>query len=661
MIAIPSLLPALSPENLENEGRLDQFVVSAPTVSSSFQGSQVKEIFDKEAEIEGVVVLDNQQPVGLIMRSIFYQKIGAQYGHSLYMGRPVSILMETALLTVDVNDNISKIGIQSMSREQSKLYDYVLVYKNGTYIGVISIRRFLVDLAQRNEAQISVLKSKQKELLDAHEQEITLRRNLEYQSVAVKNLLDHADQGFLSFAEDLIVTKEFSDKCTHIFSKNIAGTNYLHLTASFFDDEKTAVFKAVFQNYFVSPSPVMDHVFLSLLPADCIIGDRSIHFKYKRIESNGKKAIMVVLDDISDRVAMEKALEEDRAKQRLLIKAFSAQSQIKQLLADFTDLFSCGYGTFFDNTSDFKAGLTELFRSVHTYKGDFAQHGFTSTSAQLHIFEDKIQQLLDDPAATMSDVTAVMEALNPSTVTEQDLSIISGALGEGYLSGEESILLDKNKLQAVIDALSGPQHTSPQETLKLVRRLKNRNIKDFIFQYEDYLKYLSARLMKSEPAFVVEGSDIEIDPDHYNGILKSLVHLLRNSMDHGIEPGEQRVKNGKPECGLIRCETAFAGDDTLILTISDDGQGIDLQKLKDKALQKGLYSCQELDAMTDARLAELVFADNMSTKDAVSSLSGRGVGMCAVLAECRHLGGKITVSTQQGLGTTFRISLPLFA
>jgi hypothetical protein len=116
-------------DTFDNEYTLEQFVIQVPTVQTSVCGESIKDIFHREAEAEGVVLTEKGCPAGIIMRTTFFQKMGTLYGHSLYSKRPAGILMETDFMKADLNDNISKIGIQSMSREPGKLYDYIVVYK----------------------------------------------------------------------------------------------------------------------------------------------------------------------------------------------------------------------------------------------------------------------------------------------------------------------------------------------------------------------------------------------------------------------------------------------------------------------------------------------------------------------------------------------------
>lgn len=655
-----SLLHDSSFETFDSESGLEQFVIHVPLITTSFDGQTVKDIFDEQLDVEGVVVMEGGNPAGIIMRTAFFQKIGTLYGHSLYMHRPVRILMDTDFMKVETTDNMSKIGIQAMDREQSKLYDYIVVFKNKAYLGVISIRLFLVELSKRNEAQISVLKNQQQKLLCAHEQEIQLRNNLEYQSASVRNLLDHADQGFLWFGSDLMIKSEYSFKCMSIFNTSIGNLPYLDFVTPYFGDDKTAVFKMTFDSYFKNNSSVTDNVYLMLLPSYCLIQGKNIHFEYRRIESDGQKAVMVILNDITEKVSLEKAMEYDRNKQRLLIKAFGYQAQIKQLLDEFHEIFTGGYKSYFQANSNFNNNLNEFFRAVHTFKGDFAQYGFLNVSNHLHEFESNLLAVIErGEKTTMADVENVMADADPEKMLKDDMSIIFDVLGNTYFDQSEMISFPKSKLQEIEEAIQATSGSLDKAAvIHLIEKLKRKNMKVFLEQYRDYLEHLSGRLFKNMPVYIVDGDDVEIDGDQYGNFLKSLIHIFRNIMDHGIETDEERLEYGKTENGLVECQISMIDEAHFSLRISDDGRGIDLEKVKKKSFENHLYSEDELNRLAENEIANLIFVDHLSTKDSPDALSGRGMGMSAFQEACFAMGGKVEITTEEYKGTTFLITLP---
>ena len=644
--------------NYDIEGRIHQFVMQVPSISSAALGQQVKDMFENDPEIEGIVVIDNHHPAGLIMRTAFYQQIGSLHGHALFMKRPITLVMDTAMMVVDVEDNLSQIGIQAMNREQSKLYDFVLVRQGSGFLGVISIRHFLVDLANRNAAQINVLKFQQQELLAAHRKEMQLIGDLENKSNAVRNLLDNADQGFLLFEQDLVVKNEFSFKCMELFQRNIGGDNFTTLVSPYFDPEKVSVFNAAFDSYFKNNNPVTDNIFLMLLPSNCIISGKHIRMEYRRITNNGNKAVMAIFNDITERINLERAMERERNSQRLLIKAFSCQAQIRQMIEEFTELFSGGYSGFFDG--DIRAGLQELFRAVHTFKGDFAQYGFLGASDKIHVFEDRLSQLVTRAEeVNVSEILAVMSELDANEVLQGDMEVVTQVLGEGYFNQQEIICIPKLKaLEAERWVLDSSSLLARGEVLQMLRSLRLQSLKAQLQQYQDYIQYLSDRLLKSMPVFIVEGDDVEIDADLYRGFCKALVHVFRNIMDHGIEPDEERLECGKTQRGLIVCRI-YREDKQFTIQISDDGRGIDLEKVKSRATERLHYTADQLNCMSQQQLTNLVFLDSVTTKDAVSALSGRGVGLSAFLDACVRLGGKAEISTKQGEGTVLTVTLPI--
>mgnify|MGYP001255915631 FL=1 len=143
----------------------------------------------------------------------------------------------------------------------------------------------------------------------------------------------------------------------------------------------------------------------------------------------------------------------------------------------------------------------------------------------------------------------------------------------------------------------------------------------------------------------------------------TLIHILRNALDHGIEEKVYRKEVGKNGVGLIeiRCKDGDdkgEGEKGLVLIISDDGAGINLEKLKLKLVDNGVISDQEIDKFTNDEVLQKIFMPGFSTKKEISHISGMGVGLDSVMHEVNKLGGKIRVDSTLGKGTTFRIDIP---
>ncbi|TGE01818.1 hybrid sensor histidine kinase/response regulator [Methylobacterium nonmethylotrophicum] len=157
---------------------------------------------------------------------------------------------------------------------------------------------------------------------------------------------------------------------------------------------------------------------------------------------------------------------------------------------------------------------------------------------------------------------------------------------------------------------------------------------------------------------LMQGAETELDRQVLEVIKDPLTHMVRNSADHGIESGAERKAAGKPEKGTIRLN-AFHEGGTITIEIADDGKGLDLQAIRRKAVERGVATDAEVERMTDAQVAKFIFHAGFSTAKAITSVSGRGVGMDVVKTNIELIGGTIDIQTQLGRGTTFTIKIPL--
>lgn len=157
---------------------------------------------------------------------------------------------------------------------------------------------------------------------------------------------------------------------------------------------------------------------------------------------------------------------------------------------------------------------------------------------------------------------------------------------------------------------------------------------------------------------VIEGKEIELDRTVLDEIGDPLVHLLRNAVDHGIEPTEERIRLGKPEAGFVGL-SASRQRNSVIIEVEDDGKGMDPAHLRDIAVKKGIMSREEVDKLSDTDALNLIFVAGFSGAKVVTDVSGRGVGMDAVKAKIEALGGTVKVSSVPGQGSSIKLQLPL--
>lgn len=176
-----------------------------------------------------------------------------------------------------------------------------------------------------------------------------------------------------------------------------------------------------------------------------------------------------------------------------------------------------------------------------------------------------------------------------------------------------------------------------------------------INRFKRLVRDLSKELGK-EVQFKTSGTETELDKSIIEKLYDPIMHIIRNSMDHGIEPEEERITAGKPPVGTISINTYYSGA-SVIINISDDGKGLDIEKIKKKAIERGLTDGKK--ALSEEEIINFIFQPGFTTNTEVSDISGRGVGMDVVKKNISELRGEIEISTKKGEGTSTAIILPL--
>jgi two-component system chemotaxis sensor kinase CheA len=236
-----------------------------------------------------------------------------------------------------------------------------------------------------------------------------------------------------------------------------------------------------------------------------------------------------------------------------------------------------------------------------------------------------------------------------------ELVVIKNALAD--LTVEAGAALDRDGLvealaerQAVLERLVGRLH----RTVMSVRLVP---LTPVLSRFPRLVREIAGGLSK-EVDLQIAGGEVEVDKAIADGLLDPLTHLVRNAMDHGIELPEQRRQAGKPPRATVELGVSRQGDH-LFVQLRDDGRGIDPDAIRRVALERQLMGAEELAALSDASVIDLIFRPGFSTADQVTNLSGRGVGMDAVRDAVGRLGGKVSLETVLGRGTTVRLVLPL--
>jgi len=167
-----------------------------------------------------------------------------------------------------------------------------------------------------------------------------------------------------------------------------------------------------------------------------------------------------------------------------------------------------------------------------------------------------------------------------------------------------------------------------------------------------------ARSLKKDITLTMVGEDTDLDKNLVEALADPLVHLVRNSVDHGIEMPDDREAKGKPRNGTVILSASQEGDH-ILLAIKDDGAGMDADKLKSIAIERGVLDEEAASRMSNEDAFDLIFAPGFSTKTEISDISGRGVGMDVVKTKITQLNGTVKIKSELGVGTTLSITVPL--
>lgn len=326
-------------------------------------------------------------------------------------------------------------------------------------------------------------------------------------------------------------------------------------------------------------------------------------------------------------------------------------------------------------TTESKESIKKLIQNVseigEVYIDDF------DVPDQLEMKQEEIRpEVVEKPAESAPDPQPAKKAEEPQTQAKKQKAKV----------GSRSVRVDIDKLDVLMNLVSeliiaknGLVSTSgtevqPGETQSFheqieylehvttnlhesVMKVRMVPIDSVVNRFPRMIRDLNRKLNKKMELYMT-GEETELDRTVIDEIGDPLMHLLRNSADHGLESNAERVRLGKPEVGSIFLD-AYQDGNNVIIEVRDDGAGIDVEKVRKKALMKGTITEKQAETMTDKDYIDLLFQPSFSTADKITDVSGRGVGLDVVKTKIEALGGSISAKTVAGEGSTFTIQLPL--
>ncbi len=376
------------------------------------------------------------------------------------------------------------------------------------------------------------------------------------------------------------------------------------------------------------------HIKLNFLKKDELLTtEKILAFKFQRIEVNQQvSGLMGTVTDITEKVKLSKKLEESEEHSKLQMEWFLGILHVEpQLLKEFIDGATRELNTIKkmfrmeDSEEDYLSVLRNIYRSIHLVKGNASLLDLKFFAKQAHAFEELIEALQEK-----------------ETLSSRDFIPLVMKLGDLRNSIEE--------INNMIERIS-QIHTHFRPKRAFENQILVNSISNLISNLSDDLK--------KEVQFVHDQFKGEELPYEYRLLIKDLlIQFVRNSMTHGIENPEERKKNNKSVRGCIEIST-FSKNGDFCFKYRDDGQGINLKKLKEIAENLGKWKKDEIDEWDQNQLAELIYESGISTAESVDLNAGRGVGMGTIKKSIENHQGKISMNFREGEFLEFLVNLPV--
>ncbi|MDX2471486.1 MAG: 7TM diverse intracellular signaling domain-containing protein [SAR324 cluster bacterium] len=486
----------------------------------------------------------------------------------------------------------------------------------------------------------------------------TLEAKVSSRTKSIKDLMDNTGQGFLSFGSNYIVNKEYSKACEVIFGEGLEGQNALSLLFGANVEIEVDKLNELIDMLFTGTDIALID---ALLPARVFINEKTLSVEFKVIpgETAADTKIMVILTDITKEVALAEQLRADEERQAIVVKVATDKNGFLQFLRELEELFASIQNSLIGPIEEFN--IDSVMRCYHTIKGGCASYGMVKVAKVAHEIENilapvakgtqtidqEILQVLRKDTGTLEEVLHNILADLNDIIPPEDRNLKQTFY---RVSDEKIIKLEEFMLNRI-----GSEH------LALIKgeidNLIAQPLGPMLRKYATAAEELGNQLNKTVEVSI-KGAEIEIPVHKFDSFFTAFIHLVRNSVDHGLEDSGMREMMGKKPQGQIRIEAELDKTD-LKLTVADDGAGIDAERVSKIATEKGIITEAQAATLTAKDTYDLIFAPGFSTKEQVTDVSGRGVGMDAVKSAVEDLQGSINIQSVQDEGTTFEVRIPL--
>jgi two-component system chemotaxis sensor kinase CheA len=491
----------------------------------------------------------------------------------------------------------------------------------GAVFGAIVILFFTRAVAQR-DAQLN-------EYAATLEQKVEARtRELDERNRGMRLVLDNVAQGFITIDLQGAMAAERSAVVDKWFGSPAAGESFAAVVRP--HDERYATWFDLGLDGVRDGFLPLD-LCLDQMPKRFSVGERTFDVVYSPIGADDKcEQLLLIVSDVTAQIARERDQREQAELVALFQRVTSDRNGFEEFLAEANGLV--------ESLLEPSDAVLEK-RLVHTLKGNCSIYGLGAFAALCHTVETE----LAETGAALSDAQRETVVEGWRTVVGK----ISKLLGT---SRREVVEIEHTELAKVVERAR--QGVSSRDLAAVIASWTHEPIARRLERLGEHAKALGHRLGKGEIAVEIhDPAKLRIDGTKWAAFWAAMVHALRNSIDHGLEAGEDRTAVGKSHAGKVAL-TAAKVPNQLLIRIEDDGRGIDWEAVRAKASKLGLP------AATHADLVEALFSDGVSTRDQATETSGRGVGLAALREAVTAMNGTIEVDSTPGKGTSFTCAFP---
>lgn len=450
---------------------------------------------------------------------------------------------------------------------------------------------------------------------------------LDQRNRAMKLVLDHVDQGLVTLDREARPSSERSAAFDRWFGTPDESEPVGNLLA-----RQHAMAGLWFQTAWES---VVDGVLpielaLEQMPKSLELSGRHYRFAYTPIQEDGELSrLLLIASDVTTVVEKERMEALQREFLDVVERMLRDRSSVEEFIEEANGLIA--------RIGAAEGTRVELMRALHTLKGNAAVFGIHSIAELCHQLETQMEHVAQASPAMFVELVQRWTSFVDRT---------RALLGEDV----ESIHVPRSDYDSLLRAVH--QHTPHDVLGPLVRSWKYERLDGRLARLAVQASSVARRLGKGEVDVTVDAQGLRIPRERWAPLWSSMVHVLRNALDHGIESTEERARTGKLGSGQLALRARLV-EERVVMEVSDDGRGIDWARVRSRAQAVGLPTS------TPEQLTAALFADGLSTRETVSETSGRGVGLGAVRSVCQELGVHFTVVSTLGQGTTFRFELPL--